>query len=392
MSVAGERKKLGIVIVVHGTQERLNRHLDALCDQTRMPDTVVIVDNGAGDLSWTAKMPFRVEVVPAGDVGPAGGFRTGAIHACRIGCDSVAFADDDAIPAPDAVERICAHLERGAGAVAGHYDNGSPIILANHYLAMSREALHDAGLHFAPFYLMSEDQEYFERVSRSCAIVRDPRIEVSHPFSMGYDSLRDYLSLRNFAVHMAISGSAAGFARYMVFHTLRCMFFALRFGMYESFLSVPRAILDFASLRMGRPSMQSRKAAFPPAEAPPGALAVGGARAQGAIETAAGFAFAARGRDILVSEPFYMAFPPYSALARDVYALEKGKTMHVMRNVPVVSLLFTAAALPAALLMLVPALAAFFLRRGRYRKMLEEQVSEDREAITPGTSFSRPRP
>jgi rhamnopyranosyl-N-acetylglucosaminyl-diphospho-decaprenol beta-1,3/1,4-galactofuranosyltransferase len=96
------------VVVTFNRRRLLAECLDALAAQTRAPDRVVVVDNGSTD--GTADMlraRAAVETVRLEtNRGSAGGFATG-VEAAR-GCDWLWLMDDDAEPAPDALERLLA--------------------------------------------------------------------------------------------------------------------------------------------------------------------------------------------------------------------------------------------------------------------------------------------
>jgi rhamnopyranosyl-N-acetylglucosaminyl-diphospho-decaprenol beta-1,3/1,4-galactofuranosyltransferase len=94
------------VIVTRDRTEMLRQSLAAVSTQTRRPDHVVVVDNGpdeavravveASGLSATY-LPSRR------NLGGAGGFALGMLHALALGADWVWCADDDGRPADDTV-------------------------------------------------------------------------------------------------------------------------------------------------------------------------------------------------------------------------------------------------------------------------------------------------
>jgi rhamnopyranosyl-N-acetylglucosaminyl-diphospho-decaprenol beta-1,3/1,4-galactofuranosyltransferase len=94
------------VIVTRHRPDTLPRSLRALSSQRRRPDHVVVVDNGPdaevpdlladGDLPWTYLPSQR-------NLGGAGGFALGILHALALGADWVWLADDDGYPVGDDV-------------------------------------------------------------------------------------------------------------------------------------------------------------------------------------------------------------------------------------------------------------------------------------------------
>lgn len=115
------------VAVAHGRAESLDRVFCALRDQTRPPDGIVVVDSDAQPdvkevlARWQAA-DDRMEITVLGrNGGSAGSFATGleAVLA-KPEATFIAAFDDDAIPAPDCLERLleaAAELGDGVGAI-----------------------------------------------------------------------------------------------------------------------------------------------------------------------------------------------------------------------------------------------------------------------------------
>ena len=159
---SGKIMKIGIVIVTFGDHKRLYRHLELLKDA----DAVYVINNGPGPV----KIPdarYPVKVKNFDNIGPAGGFSEGAKLAMADGCGYVAFADDDAYPPPNLMERLRIQAGNGVRAAAGTYDDGMPVKLANHYLMVKTEVLREQGLYHEPFFLMFEDEEFYKRIEGS---------------------------------------------------------------------------------------------------------------------------------------------------------------------------------------------------------------------------------
>ncbi|GAB2919412.1 glycosyltransferase family 2 protein [Rhodococcus aerolatus] len=94
------------VVVTMGRRELLARSLGVLAGQTRPVDHLVVVDNGddplVGDL--VAATPVPSTYLPSRrNLGGAGGFALGMLHALSLGADWVWCADDDGMPADGAV-------------------------------------------------------------------------------------------------------------------------------------------------------------------------------------------------------------------------------------------------------------------------------------------------
>ena len=94
------------VVVTRHRRELLAESLKALSTQTRVPDHLVVVDNGpdqpVDDL--VEQCPLPTTYLPSHrNLGGAGGFALGILHALSLGADWVWLADDDGRPADENV-------------------------------------------------------------------------------------------------------------------------------------------------------------------------------------------------------------------------------------------------------------------------------------------------
>ncbi|HEU5473275.1 MAG TPA: glycosyltransferase family 2 protein [Actinophytocola sp.] len=104
-----ERLAVGAVVAVVVTRHRRELLADSLkmiAAQTRPPDHLVVVDNGpdepVGDLVQSCPVP--TSYLPSHrNLGGAGGFALGMLHALALGADWVWCADDDGRPADETV-------------------------------------------------------------------------------------------------------------------------------------------------------------------------------------------------------------------------------------------------------------------------------------------------
>lgn len=103
------------VVVTYNREELLGHCLDALADQTRRPDAVVVVDNASSDSSGAVADAHRVgaDVLHLRrNIGGAGGFAAGIARAlARHDADWVWVMDDDTVPRPGALAAHIAALE-----------------------------------------------------------------------------------------------------------------------------------------------------------------------------------------------------------------------------------------------------------------------------------------
>jgi rhamnopyranosyl-N-acetylglucosaminyl-diphospho-decaprenol beta-1,3/1,4-galactofuranosyltransferase len=90
------------VVVTHRRVEQLATSLAVLCAQTRVPDHLIVVDN---DADARVRELVAAQPVPATylgshrNLGGAGGFALGMLHALAAGADWIWCADDDGHPA-----------------------------------------------------------------------------------------------------------------------------------------------------------------------------------------------------------------------------------------------------------------------------------------------------
>jgi GT2 family glycosyltransferase len=98
------------VVVTYNRRELLNSCLHSLIAQSFSLDRIVVVDNASTDGSEEVVGSFEgVELVRLEEnLGSAGGFAAGVEAALAEECDWIWLMDDDAEPAPDALERLLA--------------------------------------------------------------------------------------------------------------------------------------------------------------------------------------------------------------------------------------------------------------------------------------------
>ncbi|MEO7194326.1 MAG: glycosyltransferase family 2 protein [Pseudonocardiaceae bacterium] len=91
-----------VVVVTRHRRELLGKSLAVVAEQTRVPDHLVVVDNGPDDPAEevVADCPIPSTYLPSRrNLGGAGGFALGILHALALGADWVWLADDDGCPA-----------------------------------------------------------------------------------------------------------------------------------------------------------------------------------------------------------------------------------------------------------------------------------------------------
>jgi len=99
--------KIAAVIVTYNRLECLKRCFAALHSQSRLPDEIIIVNNGSTDGTgqWLSEQS-GLTVITQKNLGGAGGFRTGFQNAFERGYDWVWSMDDDGVPTADCLKRL----------------------------------------------------------------------------------------------------------------------------------------------------------------------------------------------------------------------------------------------------------------------------------------------
>ena len=90
-----------IVVVTHDRAGLLAKSLEVLSSQERPVDHLIVVDNSAQDevRALVASQPVATTYLPSQfNLGGAGGFALGMLHALALGADWVWLADDDGRP------------------------------------------------------------------------------------------------------------------------------------------------------------------------------------------------------------------------------------------------------------------------------------------------------
>lgn len=107
------------VIVTWNRRDLLLESVAAVCAQSRLPDTVIVVDNASTDGTADAlRAAFPgVQLATLGaNYGGAGGFAYGMALALADGADLIWLMDDDTVPAPGALLALLAARDGHPGA------------------------------------------------------------------------------------------------------------------------------------------------------------------------------------------------------------------------------------------------------------------------------------
>lgn len=100
-------EKVVALIVTYNRQNLLAECINALRNQTRKPDAILVVNNGSNDETenWL-KDQSDIKFLTQENIGSAGGFNTGITFAFKQGYTWVWCMDDDGYPKEDALENI----------------------------------------------------------------------------------------------------------------------------------------------------------------------------------------------------------------------------------------------------------------------------------------------
>ena len=264
--------KIGAVIVTYNRIKELRCCLAAYEAQTLPPAFVLVVDNHStdGTKEWLdewagGKLPFMALVHHLDqNYGGCGGFYRGMEAAMQKDFDWLWIADDDAYPAPDALEKLAAFMqshpkETGecSALCAAVMDRACPqqvipghrrrmkkgflnipesIVSTEEYkkeyfsldlfsyvgTAIKKETLQTAGLPEKDYFIYYDDSEHSVRVRRAGPIYCVPACKILHPNAPpenhGPLKWKDYYSIRN--VLLEYQKNFPG--RYYAMRLLRC--------------------------------------------------------------------------------------------------------------------------------------------------------------------------
>lgn len=116
MSVATQR--ILAVVVTFNRASLLSRCLDYLQRQTRLPDGIVVINNGSTDGTEAMLRDREIRCITQENVGSAGGWHRGIQVALDESFDAVWLMDDDGFPDESALSRLEIELDPGVACVS----------------------------------------------------------------------------------------------------------------------------------------------------------------------------------------------------------------------------------------------------------------------------------
>lgn len=197
--------RVAALVVTFNRRDLLLQTLNALENQTRPLDRIVVVDNASTDDTWallkaySPTVPMTIMRLPE-NTGGAGGFYHAMNKAYEGGYDAFWIMDDDTLPRPDALEKLVEGMEEAAEyrgempSFAGSmvvwkdgnacymnfptptWDWMTPLAHGKKWTNLActsfvsclvtREAIEQCGLPYPEYFIWFDDAEYTYRLSK----------------------------------------------------------------------------------------------------------------------------------------------------------------------------------------------------------------------------------
>ncbi len=110
--------KILAAIITHNRCELLERCINYLQKQTRLPDSILVVNNGSTDATVDMLMRRDIQHITQENLGSAGGWNRCISYALEHHYDAVWLMDDDGFPKPSALERLESNLDTDTACVS----------------------------------------------------------------------------------------------------------------------------------------------------------------------------------------------------------------------------------------------------------------------------------
>lgn len=203
-----KHEKAIAVVVTYNRKNWLLKNIEALLGQSRPLDEIVIVDNASTDGTYEfvkglvdANKCIKYYTLPE-NTGGSGGFSWGVEKAYEHGADYIWGMDDDAIPMPDALERLI-EVSSKMDKPTALWSNCDKSIFEDDVLEVEtwmfvgfylpREIISDVGFPRADFFIYWDDHEYALRIRKAgyrIFKVRDSIIEHQDAVKNYYPEIR----------------------------------------------------------------------------------------------------------------------------------------------------------------------------------------------------------
>jgi len=110
--------KILAAIITHNRCELLERCINHLQKQTRLPDSILVVNNGSTDATVDMLMRRNIQHITQENLGSAGGWNRCISYTLEHHYDAVWLMDDDGFPDLSALERLESNLDVGTACVS----------------------------------------------------------------------------------------------------------------------------------------------------------------------------------------------------------------------------------------------------------------------------------
>ncbi len=208
--------EIAAVVVTYNRKELLRQCLDKLLSQREASCDVIVIDNASTD--GTGEMVVREYGIPrityvntGENLGGAGGFRTGARQAIKLGYEYIWMMDDDTLPESDALSELVRadrKLEGNWGFLssAAYWTDGEvckanrqkktiftfvgeadyktdlvPVVMGSFVsLYVKSSIVREVGLPIAEYYIWTDDYEFCGRISERYKCYAVPKSRVVH--------------------------------------------------------------------------------------------------------------------------------------------------------------------------------------------------------------------
>lgn len=232
-------EKVIAVVVTYNRQALLSECINALRNQTRKPDAILVVNNGSTDntLQWLEQQP-DILFINQKNVGSSGGFSTGINWAYKNNYSWIWCMDDDGYPKADALANLLAmddgNLKLYNCAVINKEDKKSFVWKTGEYKTLDevrgniiegighpfngtllhRRIIERVGVPQPKFFLWGDETEYYYRIVKQnnipvCTVADSIHYHPASAFSYKQDwdytnAWKMYFYVRNrFHIHKA---------------------------------------------------------------------------------------------------------------------------------------------------------------------------------------------
>ncbi len=178
--------KIAVVVVTYNRLHWLRKNLDALFNQTRIPDRIIVVDNASSDgtadyLNKISGTHENLSVLRLKEnLGGSGGFSEGLKYAVNRGADWIWMMDDDALPYSDALSNLAdgiKNVDENVGVLLSHITSRKNPKKMNTFtyaisgtfvgFAVRSSVVERVGFPDSGFFIYADDYDYSIRIRKA---------------------------------------------------------------------------------------------------------------------------------------------------------------------------------------------------------------------------------